>query len=42
MMAKMAQGPSPAALEVRRLAESERVRLGHPYLGDEHLLLGDR
>ncbi len=39
-MAKMAQGPSPAALEVRRLAESERVRLGHPYLGDEHLLLG--
>jgi quaternary ammonium compound-resistance protein SugE len=40
MMAKMAQGPSPAALTVRRLAESERVRLGHPYLGDEHLLLG--
>src|SRR6266542_5874067 len=41
MMAKMPQGgPSPAALEVNRLAESERVRLGHPYLGDEHLLLG--
>ncbi len=39
-MAKMAQGLSPAALEVSRLAESERVRLGHPYLGDEHLLLG--
>src|SRR6266545_5478435 len=41
MMAKMPQGgPSPAALAVSRLAESERVRLGHPYLGDEHLLLG--
>jgi len=40
MMAKMAQGLSPAALEVSRLAASERVRLGHPYLGDEHLLLG--
>ncbi|HYS38461.1 MAG TPA: Clp protease N-terminal domain-containing protein [Pseudonocardiaceae bacterium] len=39
-MAKMAQGPSPAAREVSRLAEGERVRLGHPYLGDEHLLLG--
>jgi hypothetical protein len=39
-MAKMAHGPAPATLEVRRLAEAERVRLGHPYLGDEHLLLG--
>jgi hypothetical protein len=39
-MAKMAQGPAPAAVQVSRLAERERVRLGHPYLGDEHLLLG--
>jgi ATP-dependent Clp protease ATP-binding subunit ClpA len=39
-MAKMARGPSPATTEVSRLAEGERVRLAHPYLGDEHLLLG--
>jgi ATP-dependent Clp protease ATP-binding subunit ClpA len=39
-MAKMAQGPSPATVQVRQLAEAERVRLGHPYLGDEHVLLG--
>lgn len=31
---------SAAVLEIRRLAEAERRRLGHPYLGDEHLLLG--
>jgi Clp amino terminal domain, pathogenicity island component len=40
MMATMAHGPSPATLQIRQLAEAERVRLGHPYLGDEHLLLG--
>jgi hypothetical protein len=40
MMAKMAHGPSPATVQVSRLAEGERVRLGHPYLDDEHLLLG--
>ena len=39
-MAKMAQRPSPTNREIMRLAESERRRLGHPYLGDEHLLLG--
>jgi ATP-dependent Clp protease ATP-binding subunit ClpA len=39
-MAKMAQRPSPANQEIMRLAEAERRRLGHPYLGDEHLLLG--
>lgn len=39
-MAAMAGAPSAATLEVRRLAEAERIRLGHPYLGDEHLLLG--
>ncbi len=39
-MARMAQGPSPATVKVRRLAEAERVRLDHPYLGDEHVLLG--
>lgn len=39
-MAKMAQGPSPATAEIRQLAEAERVRLDHPYLGDEHVLLG--
>lgn len=37
-MAKMAQ-PSPASLEIHRLAEADRRRLGHPHLGDEHLLL---
>jgi Clp amino terminal domain, pathogenicity island component len=37
---RCAQGPSPDTLEVRRLAETERVRLGHPYLGDEHLPFG--
>jgi ATP-dependent Clp protease ATP-binding subunit ClpA len=40
MMAKMAKRPSPANREILRLAEAERLRLGHPYLGDEHLLLG--
>jgi ATP-dependent Clp protease ATP-binding subunit ClpA len=39
-MTKMAQRPSPANLKILRLAEGERRRLGHPYLGDEHLLLG--
>jgi Clp amino terminal domain, pathogenicity island component len=39
-MAKMAQRPSPANQQIIRLAEAERRRLGHPYLGDEHLLLG--
>jgi ATP-dependent Clp protease ATP-binding subunit ClpA len=39
-MAKMAQRPSSASREIMRLAEAERLRLGHPYLGDEHLLLG--
>ncbi len=39
-MARMARRPSAAGLEIRRLAEAERDRLGHPYLGDEHLLLG--
>lgn len=39
-MAAMAGVASAATLQVRRLAEAERVRLGHPYLGDEHLLLG--
>lgn len=39
-MDTMAQRPSPATSEMRRLAEVERLRLGHPYLGDEHLLLG--
>lgn len=39
-MAKMAQRPSSTNREIMRLAESERRRLGHPYLGDEHLLLG--
>jgi ATP-dependent Clp protease ATP-binding subunit ClpA len=39
-MAKMAQRPSPANQQILRLAEAERRRLGHPYLGEEHLLLG--
>lgn len=39
-MAKLAQRPSKANQEIMRLAEAERRRLGHPYLGDEHLLLG--
>lgn len=39
-MAKMAQRPSAANQKIWRLAEAERRRLGHPYLGDEHLLLG--
>ncbi|MCU1658773.1 MAG: Clp domain protein [Pseudonocardiales bacterium] len=39
-MVKMAQRLSPASREIMRLAEAERLRLGHPYLGDEHLLLG--
>jgi hypothetical protein len=39
-MAKMAQRPSPANQQIMRLADAERRRLGHPYLGDEHLLLG--
>ncbi|MDQ1735175.1 MAG: hypothetical protein QOH56_1426, partial [Pseudonocardiales bacterium] len=38
-MAKMAQRPSPASRQILLLAESERGRLRHPYLGDEHLLL---
>jgi ATP-dependent Clp protease ATP-binding subunit ClpA len=38
-MAVMA-GPSAMGREIHRLAEAERKRLGHPYLGDEHLLLG--
>jgi hypothetical protein len=36
----MAERPSSANIQIRRLAEVERRRLGHPYLGDEHLLLG--
>ncbi|MDP9221592.1 MAG: Clp protease N-terminal domain-containing protein [Actinomycetota bacterium] len=39
-MATMAQGPSSASRAILRSAEVERLRLGHPYLGDEHLLLG--
>jgi ATP-dependent Clp protease ATP-binding subunit ClpA len=39
-MDKMAQRPSPANQAIMRLAEAERRRLGHPYLGDEHVLLG--
>jgi hypothetical protein len=39
-MAKMAQRPSRANQQIMRLAEVERRQLGHPYLGDEHLLLG--
>jgi ATP-dependent Clp protease ATP-binding subunit ClpA len=39
-MARMAQRPSQANQQILRLAEAERRRLGHPYLGDEHLLLG--
>ena len=39
-MAKMAQRPSRINQEIGRLAELERRRLAHPYLGDEHLLLG--
>jgi hypothetical protein len=39
-MAAMAQRPSSASRAILRLAEVERLRLGHPYLGDEHLLLG--
>ena len=39
-MAKMAERPSPANQHIVRLAEAERRRLGHPYLGEEHLLLG--
>ncbi len=39
-MTRMAQRPSPANQTITRLAEDERRRLGHPYLGDEHLLLG--
>jgi Clp amino terminal domain, pathogenicity island component len=39
-MAAMAQRPSPVSGEILRLAETERRRLAHPYLGDEHLLLG--
>jgi hypothetical protein len=39
-MAKMAERPSSANQRIVRLAEAERRRLGHPYLGEEHLLLG--
>ncbi|WAX58408.1 Clp protease N-terminal domain-containing protein [Jatrophihabitans cynanchi] len=39
-MAKMAERPSLANQQILRLAEAERHRLDHPYLGDEHLLLG--
>jgi ATP-dependent Clp protease ATP-binding subunit ClpA len=39
-MAKMAQRPSSASSQILRLAETERRRLRHPYIGDEHLLLG--
>jgi ATP-dependent Clp protease ATP-binding subunit ClpA len=39
-MAKMAQRPSPANRRIYELAEVERQQLGHPYLGDEHVLLG--
>lgn len=39
-MAKMAQRPSAANQQIMGLAEDERRALGHPYLGDEHLLLG--
>jgi hypothetical protein len=39
-MAKMAQRPSVSTQQIMRLAEAERRGLGHPYLGDEHLLLG--
>jgi ATP-dependent Clp protease ATP-binding subunit ClpA len=38
-MPKMAQRPSSANREIMRLADVERLRLDHPYLGDEHLLL---
>jgi hypothetical protein len=38
-MAKMAQRPSGVTMAIWRLAELERGKLGHPYLGDEHLLL---
>ena len=38
-MPKMAHGPSAAYQQIMRLAEGERRRLGHPYLGEEHLLL---
>jgi hypothetical protein len=36
----MAQQPSAANQKIWRPAEAERRRLGHPYLGDKHLLLG--
>jgi hypothetical protein len=39
-MVTMAQRPSSASRAILRLAEAERLRFGHPYLGDEHLLLG--
>ncbi len=38
-MAMMAQRPSAANRQIMRLAQVERRTLGHPYLGDEHLLL---
>ncbi|MDQ1734407.1 MAG: hypothetical protein QOH56_658 [Pseudonocardiales bacterium] len=38
-MAKMAQRPAPASRQILLLAEIERRRLRHPYLGAEHLLL---
>ncbi|MDQ1720577.1 MAG: hypothetical protein QOI26_311 [Pseudonocardiales bacterium] len=38
-MPAMAQRPSAAAGQILRLADAERRRLRHPFLGDEHLLL---
>lgn len=39
-MARMAARPSEACGRIRALAEDQRRALGHPYLGEEHLLLG--
>jgi hypothetical protein len=39
-MATMAERPSSANQQNLRRAEAERRRLGHPYLGEEHVLLG--
>ena len=39
-MARMAERPSSVSRAIMRLADDERRRLGHPYLGDEHLVLG--
>jgi ATP-dependent Clp protease ATP-binding subunit ClpA len=39
-MAEMAERPSAANQQILRSAEVERRHLGHPYLADEHVLLG--